>query len=29
MTTNNMKRGFGSSTAGQLFSSYPYQGYPE
>lgn len=27
--TNNMKRGLGSSTAGQLFGQYPYAGYPE
>lgn len=29
MMTNNMKRGYGSTTAGYLFSSYAYQGYPE
>ena len=29
VTTNNMKRGFGSTNVGHLFSSYPYQGYPE
>lgn len=29
VTTNNMKKGFGSTTHGYLFQEYPYQGYPE
>ena len=29
VTTNNMKKGFGNTTAGYLFSQYPYQGYPQ
>jgi hypothetical protein len=28
VTTNNMKKGFGSTTTGHLFSSYKYQGSP-
>lgn len=28
ITTNNMKRGFGSTTVGHLFSSYKYEGTP-
>lgn len=27
--TNNMKKGYGNTTAGHLFSHYPYQGFPE
>jgi hypothetical protein len=26
ITTNNMKRGFGNTTAGHLFGSYKYEG---
>lgn len=29
MYTNNMKKGYGNTTSGHLFSNYPYQGYPE
>ena len=29
MGTNNMKKGYGSTNVGHLFSSYPYQGYPD
>lgn len=28
ITTNNMKRGFGSTTTGHLFGSYKYEGSP-
>ncbi len=28
ITTNNMKRGFGNTTAGHLFGSYKYEGSP-
>ena len=28
VSTNNMKKGFGNTTTGHLFSSYKYQGTP-
>ena len=28
VSTNNMKRGFGSTTTGHLFGTYKYQGTP-